>query len=443
MRRTLAALLALFVADGILMVGSGLLGTLLSVRMTLNDYSTLTTGVVMTAFNLGLIVGSFLDHRAIRRVGHIRAFATFAAVNTAAVMLHALYLDAVVWGVLRFVTGFCMMGLYMVMESWLNERAAREIRGRVFSIYMAISFLGLGLGQLLLMSADVNGQRLFLLIGMLFSLCLVPVAMTRAAHPEPVTAARLDILGVLRAAPVGIVGCFAAGMINAAFFALAPVFGLGVGLNMHRLSWFMGATVLCGLLLQWPVGMLSDRFDRRRVLVGISLAVAAVSAVIPVVTSWLAVLLVAVGVYGGLAFTVYPVAVAFTHDHVEPDQVVQASAALLFAYGVGALIGPVAAAGAMEATGPAGLYIFIAAVSGAYALAAGLLRRRPPEESQVPFIPMSRSSPVVVVNLDPRVDPEGTLAGESGAASDGQAAESPPPGASQPQAAPTEAGADR
>ena len=266
MASALASFVALFAAVFFLLMGTGLLGTLLSLRMAISGLSAQVTGWVMAAYFAGLVIGSFTCQRLVQRVGHVRSFAAFAAVTTATVMLHGLYFSAFFWGILRFLTGITSMGLYMVIESWLNECAEAHTRGRVFSIYMVLGYLGMGTGQLLLNAGDVRGQELFLITGIFLALCLVPVAVTSSVHPKMSKTVSFNLADLMQRAPLGMLGCLSAGLINGAFYALGPVFSNQIGLTDAQVAWFMTSTIFGGLILQWPVGALSDRFDRTLVL---------------------------------------------------------------------------------------------------------------------------------------------------------------------------------
>ncbi|MDZ7811232.1 MAG: MFS transporter [Arhodomonas sp.] len=220
----LISVTALLASTLVLMTGSGLLGTLLSVRMGLEAYSPGVTGAVLSAYFAGLMLGALGAGGVIRRAGHIRAFAVFAAVVTAATLLHALWINPWFWAALRIISGFSLAGLYMVIESWLNERGAGQARGRLFSLYQTTSYLGLGLGQLLLTLQPVTGAELFIINAILLALCLVPVSLTRAIHPTPPERAPLALALVYRGSPLGMLICLGAGIVNGSTFALAPVF---------------------------------------------------------------------------------------------------------------------------------------------------------------------------------------------------------------------------
>ncbi|MEJ2474023.1 MAG: MFS transporter [Desulfobacterales bacterium] len=417
MAHTLFSFVALYAAVFIFVTGVGLLGTFLSLRMSLEGFSEQVTGMVMSGYYVGTVLGCFYCYRVICRVGHIRAFATFAAVCTASVMMHGLFISPVSWTGLRLLTGIAVTGLYMVVESWLNAGADPSSRGRIFSIYMVVSFSGMGAGQFLLNTGQVNGPHLFLVTGVLLALCLVPVSTTHSVQPQVPKTLHFNLMSLWRTAPMGMLGCLAAGLINGALYTLGPVFGHLIGLTVSGISVFMGVTVLSGLILQWPVGLLSDRFDRNIVMAGLGLAVAAISlAITLLMRESFPLLLMLTILYGGVAFTLYPVAVAHTHDFFPPDDIVAVSSALILSFGVGASLGPPAAAMMMKFFGPSGLYVFIALSGSIFGGIVAVYRRRRPErleaEYPVAFKAMRTSSPVVAV-LDPRSEPQTTPDGSS------------------------------
>jgi MFS family permease len=398
---------ALLASTAVLMVGSGLLGTLLSVRMTAEGYDAGVTGLVMAAYFLGLMLGALGAGGAIRRAGHIRAFAAFAAVVTASTLLHALWVNPLFWGLLRIVCGFSFAGLYMVIESWLNERGQGAARGRLFSLYQIASYLGLGCGQFLLPLRPVETAEMFVINAIFLALCLVPVAMTRSLHPTPPARNRMALRAVLTGSPLGVLICIGAGIVNGAAFALAPVFVIAHA-GVQSVSVFMGAMVLGGMLLQYPIGHLSDLFDRRLLIAIVNLALLATSGVVLWAADSGLVALAALGaVYGGLTFTLYPLAVAHINDRVQSDSFVGVAAALLFIWGLGAVIGPAAIGGFMSWFGPDGLLLCVAAAAALMALATVMLRREAvPDHEQTAFVGMSRTTSAIT-ELDPRqTDPQ-------------------------------------
>lgn len=407
MRQTLLSLAALFIAVLLMMLGNGLLGSLLGLKLAQGERPPFAAGLVMACYYGGLVLGALLCQGVVRRVGHIRAFAAFGAINCAAVMLLALQVNVLAWALIRVATGVAMMGLYMVIESWLAERADREIRGRVFSFYMLISYAGLGGGQFLLGLDEPGGLRLFLVAGLLFSLCMVPVTLTRAMHPRPVEATPFNLMRLMKLAPFGVLGCLAAGLINGSFYALGPAFAHGHGLDVGGVAAFMAATIFGGLLLQWPVGLLSDRHDRRSVLALLGLVVCGLSLLYLPAGSRLGWLVPLALLWGGLAFTIYPVSVAHANDHIEPQDIVPASGALILAYGIGAAVGPLLSGALMGLLGSSGLYLFTAGVAAALAAAVYWHHEREPVSvaEQSPYLPVPRTSQVIT-QLDPRAEGE-------------------------------------
>jgi len=387
------------------MLGNGLLGTLLSVRMTLESFGTTTTGIVMSCYFGGLALGALQAGRVIKRVGHIRAFAVFAAVMTSAVVLHGLYLNAVAWAVLRGLAGFSAAGLYMVIESWLNERSTPGTRGRVFSIYQVVSYLGLGIGQFLLGLRDPAGLDLFLVTALLFALCLIPVSMTRSINPAPIERHRMALKLVVAGSPVGAACCVAAGLINGAAFALAPVFVIQAGHALTAVSTFMGAMIVGGIALQYPIGHLSDIFDRRRLLAAVNLTQAAVSLLILLFYQTPLLLLATMATaFGGLSFTAYPLAVAHINDKIQTSDFVAASAAMLFLWGMGAFAGPAIAGWSMRQIGPQGLFVYALAVAGLIGLTALAAKREGvPMAEQTAFVSMARTT-AMIAEMDPRYE---------------------------------------
>jgi MFS family permease len=385
---------ALFAAAFIFLAGNGLLNTLLSTRMALENFSAFTSGIVLSCYFTGLLTGSFCCRHLIERVGHIRAFTIFAAGTATSALLHGLVLSVLSWGLLRFFCGATTFGMFMVIESWLNECTESAYRGRVFAIYMTLSYLGIGVGQQLLTVGDVMGHEPFVIAGILFAMCLVPVSATEATHPRLPERKQVDFVAIFKMAPLGMLGCMSAGLTNSAFFSMAPVVCTRIGLSLSQLSWIMTITVLCGLAAQWIVGSLSDRLGRTRVLSVIVLSMVGVSGALFLMRpSAFFPLAVAMGIWGALMFAVYPISVARAHDIYEGKDSVAVSAGLLFAYSLGACASPLLASGVMTALdNPFGLFAFWLLV---HALFAGVIfyyqagRRLPmfPSRTRLPSFP--------------------------------------------------------
>lgn len=385
---------------GLLLVGVGLLGTLLGVRATVASFSNMETGLIMAGYYAGYIGGTLLAPRIIRNVGHIRSFSAFAAVASASSLCFGLFVDSWIWLVLRILSGLCVVGLYMVVESWLNEQSAGAVRARIFSFYMMSTLIALGSGQFLLLAADPSGLSLFAFAAILISLGVVPIAVTRVTEPRIELFVPVRLGELVRISPLGTVGAFGAGIVNGVFWGMAPVFGQRLALGETKIALLMSATILGGALLQLPIGHLSDRKDRRTVLIVTSFATAMIAVItMLIVMKGYPGLIPSAFLYGGLMFTLYGISVAHTNDHLNPGQVLEATRGLLLVYGIGALCGPVLGGIAMDSMGPPGLPAISAITAAALAL-FGVFRitRRaaPPVAKQADYVPMVRTSPAAL-----------------------------------------------
>ncbi|MCB1725276.1 MAG: MFS transporter [Gammaproteobacteria bacterium] len=384
----------------LLLIGAGLLGTLLGVRATLSSFSDIETGLIMAGYYVGYIAGTMLVPRVIRNVGHIRAFAALASLAAACVLSFGLLVHPAVWLPLRIVNGLSVVGLYMVVESWLSEQSAGPSRGRIFSLYMMSTLFALGLGQFLLLVGDPGSLVPFALAAMLMALGVIPIAVTRVTAPQIATVVPVKLKELMKISPLGTVGALGAGMVNGAFWGMTAVFGQRLDLGELQIALLMSSTILGGAVLQWPIGHLSDRFDRRNVLILVSFATAAVAAGVAVlIMHGLPGLTLGAALYGGLMFSLYGISVAHTNDHIAHGQVLEATRGLLLVYGVGALFGPLLGGIAMQIAGPVGLPALSAGMAGLLAL-YGVYRRTqrvaPPLEEQTEFVPLVRTTPVVL-----------------------------------------------
>ncbi len=361
----LASSWALLLGFGILMLGDGLQGTLLPLRADLEGFAATLTGLVMSTFYVGFLLGSLLTPRITARVGHIRVFAAYAALASAAILVHAVFVTAAVWIAMRFVSGFCFAGLYIVAESWLNERASNDNRGQLLSLYMVVTYIGVAAGQLLLNLGAPGDFQLFVLVSVLISIAVVPLLLAAGSPPAFAGAESISLGELFRLTPLGLVSMFVVGLVTATFFALAPIYAQRLGLSIRDISYFMTAAVVGTIVLQGPIGYLSDKFDRRLVLTVVTLLTAlAAAACVPAADISLPWLFAAVALFGGLAFPLYSVCIAYTNDHLEPNQMLAASGALVLIGGLGAVSGPVAIAALMDRFGDAALFWSIAALHG-------------------------------------------------------------------------------
>ena len=410
MRQIWKSFRALYFASLMMLIGSGLLSTYLALRLAADQVDGLWVGALMAANYVGLALGGKIGHRLIGRVGHIRAYATCAGIVGAAVLGHGLinYLPA--WIFLRMIVGLGMMCQYMVIESWLNEQASPKQRGLVFSGYMIASYMGLVLGQLILVIHPQLGLELLMLVALCFALCLVPVAMTRSIHPAPMHPAPLEPLFFMRRVPQSLTTVLSAGLIIGSFYGLAPLYAAQQGMSTEHVGMFMACCIGAGLLVQGPLGRLSDRYDRAWLIRGVAGLLVLAALPLAIFPSLPTEVLFAVGFVASLLqFSLYPLAVAFSNDHVEGERRVSLTAMLLMTYGVGASIGPLVSGVLMKQFGSNMLYAFVC-----FTALILVLRIRPKAVTNLHQVddaplhhiamPDSMSSSPLVVALDPRVD---------------------------------------
>lgn len=395
-----APLVALLLGAGLVVLGVGIQHTLVGLRLDGLGRGSLAVGLVGSAYFTGLLLGAYFTGQVIRTVGHIRAVAAFAAIAAAATIAMAMFDGSVwIWTPLRAAIGFATAGLYTAIESWLNVVSSNETRGRTLSYYMLVTFVALSGGQLLFWGKlEIGDWRLFGLVAILFSLSLVPTALARTRGPVDIDPEYVGLKTLLAISPLSVIGILAAGLANGAFYSLMPVFGASLGLDADGVGLLVFAAIFGGLLLQWPVGKLSDLYDRRQVLVAAHIAMAMVALAVgygglaPGLT-----LNVAAMLFGGLLFSLYPLCVANAADRARPEQILGVVGGLLLSYSVGAALGPIVAAGLMQLFGAAVLFAFTAATATITAL-AGLVRMSlvdpVPMDEQVAFAPMPRTTAV-------------------------------------------------
>ena len=376
---------------GVLMVGDGIQTTLLGVRASLEGFPTAITGLIMSTFYLGFLAGALYAPRVVERVGHIRVFGALASMASAAVLIHGMFVTPLAWSGLRLVSGFCLAGLYVVAESWLNDRASNRTRGQLLSVYMVVSYVGYAVGQLLLNAADPSGLELFVLTSVLISLALVPLLLAAGPAPRFSKPSTLNLRKLYAISPLGVVGALATGTASGALFGIGPVYAESSGLSVAQISLFMTALLLGCTLLQWPIGRLSDTLDRRLVITVVSfLAAAAAIAAVPVSTVSFWPLLIVMAVLGGLAIPLYSLCIAHANDYLDPEQMVAASSGLVLASGVGAVLGPITASLSMSLIGPAGFFWWLALIHvamGGFAVYRMTKRRAKPIEDQSHYAP--------------------------------------------------------
>jgi MFS family permease len=407
---TVFSIYSLLIAIAVLLLGSGLLGTLIGVRASIEGFSNTTTGIIMSAFFVGYIIGAYLCPRLIRDVGHIRAFSVLASIASAAMILHGLIIDPYVWWALRIISGICIVGLYMIVESWLNSLIkTHPKRGRIFSIYMMTTLVALGAGQFLLLLYGAMELASFALGAIFFTLALVPIAITRLSQPAQIQMPQMMLGKLIQAAPLGTASALCAGLISGSFWGLGALYAHNLGLEETGVALFVSTVILGGVVFQLPIGHFSDHRDRRNVIKYVSLLGGGVAfASYLVAPSSLVWLFVTAALYGGFSFSVYALAVAHTNDLIDPDEIMNSTRTLLLLNGIGAAIGPVTAGLLMQWLGNDALMLFFTLV---LFLLAGFAFLRvhsatsPAVEEQEAFVPVTRTG-MEAVEMDPRVNPE-------------------------------------
>jgi MFS family permease len=405
LRATLIGIIALLIGAGALNMGMGLQASLVGVRAGLEEFPTLLIGLIMSSYYAGFVIGSVYAPKVVSQVGHIRAFSAFASLASAAALCHAVFVDPVSWLVFRALTGFCFAALCLVTESWLNARADNLNRGTVLSVYFMLILTCTALGQGFLMMAPPSGYDLFVFVSVIISVALVPIALTSTPTPEISAPDRMPLARLYKISPVGVVGCFGAGIITGAYWGLGAVFAQGQGLAPEDIAVFMMLLVGGGVVTQWPLGKLSDQMDRRIVIGGIGAGITILGLL--VVTDllpndpWLYI----VGtLMGGLVLPLYGIVLAHTNDHLEAEDFVPAGASLLVLYGVGAVVGPLLGTVVMGSMGPNGLFLHLAIFAVLlFAFTAYRMTQRQAVDMDeaADFVPVA-STTAIAYELDPR-----------------------------------------
>ncbi|WP_434952989.1 MFS transporter [Shewanella sp. HL-SH4] len=359
MTSPLRSFTSLYSTTFMMVLAAGLLTTYLGLKLTMMDVPQIWVGGMMSAYYIGLVCGSKVGHKLIAQVGHIRAFVACAGVVTASALGHALIDNLTIWLILRVLVGMGMMCQYMVLESWLNEQAEPSQRGTVFASYMIVSYLALMAGQGAISLYPDLGIEPLLLIAICFALCTVPISITRRIHPEPLTPAPLNMKHYWKRAPQALTTIALGSMIVGCFYGLAPAYATAQGIEPQSVALYMSCTIFAGLLAQWPMGKLSDLMPRSRLIrinCGLLGILVLVIALVPFDAQ---ISLVLTGIFGVLAFTLYPLATALANSRIEQHERVGLSATILVTFGIGASIGPLIASSLMQHFGNNMLYGFM------------------------------------------------------------------------------------
>ena len=395
---------------GLLMIsaGSGLQNVLLGTRAPEIGFSNIATGFVMSGYFVGIFFGSIIVPAILAAVGHVRVFGAMSAIASAAVLMHIAFGDPILWALMRLASGFGFAGMYIVCESWLNDKATNETRGQLLSLYMIVNIGGMGLGQLMIGLGETGGVGLFLMASVMVSIAVVPILVTVSPAPNFEAPDRLGFRRLIQVSPLSVVGMAVCGLIISMLFGMGPIYGRDLGLNNTEIGYFMTSIMVGTLLLQYPVGRLSDKFDRRVVIFG----AASTSAVCISIASLFDAgqfthLLLFTMIFGGLTFSLYSLFIAHANDFLTPSQMVAMSSGLLMVNGAGAVFGSPFAATTIEIFGSrsfmptiaiilAGLSIFI--------LIRMRIRDSVPTEAQGPFVAFPKNLTGVATGLNPEAE---------------------------------------
>ncbi|KGB81792.1 MAG: MFS transporter [Confluentimicrobium sp.] len=410
MIKVLASSWALLLGMLLLMVGNGLQGTLLGVRGGLEGFTTLQMSLVMSAYFLGFLGGSRMAPEMIRRVGHVRVFAALGSFISAVLILYPAITDPWAWTLLRVIIGFCFSGVYVTAESWLNNAATNETRGQALSLYMIVQMAGIVAAQGLLTLGDPSGFILFIIPSVLVSISFAPILLSVSPTPPFETTKPMSIRALYHVSPLGCVGAFLLGGVYSALFGMAAVYGTQSGLSVAQISAFVAAIYVGGLLMQFPIGWMSDRMDRRQLILGTAVlgCIGALAGLM--FESRFSVLLGAMFVVGGTSNPLYALIIAYTNDFLEHEDMAAASGGMIFLNGVGAVAGPLITGWIMGYAGPSGFFLFLAALLGSLAAYAAyrMTQRRAPLVSETgTYSPVLPSATSVAVEAAQEVFIEG------------------------------------
>ena len=408
---------ALFTGFAILITAHGFQGNLLQVRSVIENFSFITTGIIMSGYYLGYFVGANMIPNLVSKVGHIRVFAAFASMASLSILLHAVFVNPVIWTLGRFLTGYSLIGVYIVVESWLNDRATNRNRGGVLSIYMFITFVGLAVGTLLLNFNKPEEYEPFILISLLFSIALVPILLVKRSAPKFKKISFIKIKQLYKISPLGTFSMFCTGLIHSAIFGVGAVYAATLNFTIFEISVFLFLITIAGALFQFPIGYYSDRNDRRIILIGCTF-MAVIFCILSIFSSgaslqnmYLASSLdtekifffIFITLYAGFALPMFTLNLAYVNDFIEKEKFVAAGAGLQIIFGIGAMGGPFLASIFMNIYGASGFFIYL----GIFHLLIGLFglyrmtKRNYEDNPDSTFTPLPRNITPLGIELDP------------------------------------------
>lgn len=372
LKQTLFPIWSLLIGIAVLTMASALQSSLIGIRASIEGFNTTATGLIMSAYYLGFILGSLLVPSWVKNVGHIRVFAAVASLASITILMQSAVVNPWFWMLMRMGTGLCYAGLFIVTESWLNDIATNKTRGRLFSIYIIEIWASQTISQLLLNLSSPSGYGLFILTSVLISLAVVPLLLVRTPSPTINIPEKLNILGLIKTAPLGVTGVTIAGATSGALLGLGALYAKSIGLNIAEISIFIGASYVGGMLLQWPIGKLSDRQDRRVTILWVGVVGALAAFIVPLGGGINSQTLMMIGMFavGAFTFPMYSLASSHMNDQLRPEQILSASSGMILLNGIGGMLGPLIAAALMDTLQINALFWFVASLNMTVALVA-------------------------------------------------------------------------
>ena len=417
---------ALFTGFGMIIISHGFQGNLLGIRAVLEEFNYIATGTMMSGYFIGYFVGANMVPNLVSKVGHIRVFAAFASIASLSALVHAVFVDPYVWTISRFLTGFSMIGIFIIVESWLNDRATNKTRGKVLSIYMLVTYLGMSMGNLLLNVSSPKNYEPFIMISLLFSIALVPILLTKRKPPKFKKTSSIKIKELVKISPFGSFSTFCSGFIFSAMLTMLSVYAVTMNLSVFEISVLLVGVTLAGALFQWPIGSLSDSYDRRLIIIGCCIF-ASFFTILSIFYSGLSFnnllaeemlrfnyfsigtgmdktkLFIFIILLAGMILPLFSLNLALVNDYIPKEKFVAAGGGLNVIFGLGAIGGPIICSVLMSLFGPNGFFIhllFFLLVMSLFGIFR-MTRREYEENPESTFTPLPKDITPLGIELDP------------------------------------------
>ena len=417
---------ALFTGFGMIIISHGFQGNLLGIRAVLEDFNYIATGTMMSGYFIGYFIGANMVPNLVSKVGHIRVFAAFASIASLSALVHAVFVDPIVWTLSRFLTGFSMIGIFIIVESWLNDRATNKTRGKVLSLYMLVTYLGMSMGNLLLNVSSPKNYEPFIMISLLFSIALVPILLTKRKPPKFKKTSSIKIKELFKISPFGSFSTFCSGFIFSAMLTMLSVYAVTMNLSVFEISVLLVGVTLAGALFQWPIGSLSDNYDRRLIIISCCLF-ASVFTILSILYSGLSFnnliaeemlrfsyfevgsgmdktkLFIFIILLAGMILPLFSLNLALVNDYIPKEKFVAAGGGLNIIFGLGAMGGPIICSILMSLFGPNGFFIhllFFLLVIGLFGIFR-MTKRKYEDNPESTFTPLPKDITPLGIELDP------------------------------------------